>query len=202
MKKCTKCAATKDLSEFPINGSRERSQCKACVAERSRLWRLEHPGYAKTYMDEYAKANYPVMVERMKLKKLEIHEWKRARGCSVCGESEPWVLDMHHLDPSEKETSAAKSGTLRHFLKEASKCILLCSNCHRKVHAGVLTLSESVIQSFQASLQWPDSLDALVAKPRRQMRAGRKDGSDDAGKAQHYAQKLAEIDAQEGRKHG
>ena len=34
------------------------------------------------------------------------------------------------------------------------------------------------------------------------MRAGRKDGSDDAGKAQHYAQKLAEIDAQEGRKHG
>ena len=34
------------------------------------------------------------------------------------------------------------------------------------------------------------------------MRAGRKEGSDDAGKAQHYAQKLAEIDAQEGRKHG
>lgn len=34
------------------------------------------------------------------------------------------------------------------------------------------------------------------------MRAGRKDGSDDAGKAQHYRQKLAEIDAQEGRKHG
>lgn len=34
------------------------------------------------------------------------------------------------------------------------------------------------------------------------MRAGRKDGSDDAGKAQHYRQKLAEIDAQEARKHG
>lgn len=34
------------------------------------------------------------------------------------------------------------------------------------------------------------------------MRAGRKDGSDDAGKAQHYRQKLAEIDAQEGRRHG
>ena len=28
------------------------------------------------------------------------------------------------------------------------------------------------------------------------MRAGRKDGSDDAGKAQHYRQKLAEIDAE------
>ena len=28
------------------------------------------------------------------------------------------------------------------------------------------------------------------------MRQGKKDGTDDAGKAQHYAQKLAEIDAQ------
>lgn len=34
------------------------------------------------------------------------------------------------------------------------------------------------------------------------MRQGKKDGTDDAGKAQHYAQKLAEIDAQEARRHG
>ena len=32
------------------------------------------------------------------------------------------------------------------------------------------------------------------------MRQGKKEGTDDAGKAQHYAQKLAEIDAQEGGK--
>ena len=32
------------------------------------------------------------------------------------------------------------------------------------------------------------------------MRQGKKDGTDDAGKAQHYAQKLAEIYAQEGGK--
>ena len=30
------------------------------------------------------------------------------------------------------------------------------------------------------------------------MRAGRKDGSDDAGKAQHYAQKLREVQARHG----
>ena len=34
------------------------------------------------------------------------------------------------------------------------------------------------------------------------MRHGKKDGTDDAGKAQHYVQKLAEIDAQEARRHG
>jgi hypothetical protein len=34
------------------------------------------------------------------------------------------------------------------------------------------------------------------------MRQGKKEGTDDAGKAQHYAQKLAEVDAQEGRRNG
>ena len=160
MKKCTKCGNQKSLSDFPINGSNKktgltifRSQCKECVAERSRLWRLDHPGYAKAYMQEYIKDNYTQMVCRMKEKKQEIAEWKRERGCTLCGETEPWVLDMHHLDPSSKETNSATSATLKAFLKEADKCILLCSNCHRKVHAGVLTLTDKDVAKFKYSLK-------------------------------------------------
>jgi hypothetical protein len=158
MKKCTKCGEQKNLNEFPVNGKSKktslpimRTQCKACVAERSRLWRVEHPGYAKAYMQEYIKTNYKQMVGRMKEKKQEIAEWKRSRGCTVCGETEPWVLDMHHLDPSSKETNSATSATLKAFLKEADKCILLCSNCHRKVHAGILTITDQIIQKTQRS---------------------------------------------------
>lgn len=152
-KTCTKCKIDKLESEFPHNGGRLRSQCKACVAEKSRLWRLEHPGYATKYMREYMKKNYGEMKSRMAAKKQEIAEWKRQRGCSVCDENEPWVLDMHHLDPNEKETNSAQSATLKTFLKEASKCILLCSNCHRKVHAGVLQLTKQHINKFQKTLK-------------------------------------------------
>lgn len=160
MKKCTKCEKEKPVDEFPVNGKNKktalpilRSQCKACVAERSRLWRLEHPGYAKSYMQEYIKTNYSQMIARMKEKKKAISEWKRLRGCTVCGEREPWVLDMHHLDPTVKETNPASSATLKTFLREAGKCVLLCSNCHRKVHAGVLQLSDDHISSFRATLK-------------------------------------------------
>ena len=154
MKKCTKCSKEKPESDFPFNGGRLRSQCKACVAEKSRLWRLEHPGYAAQYMREYIKQNYPTMVERMKAKRQEIADWKRARGCTVCGETEPWVLDMHHLDPNEKEANSAQSATIKTFLKEADKCVLLCSNCHRKVHAGVLRVTKKQIEKFKRSLKW------------------------------------------------
>lgn len=152
MKKCNKCATTKPESDFPFNGGRLRSQCKSCVAEKSRLWRVAHPDHAANYMREYSKKNAVQMRQRMNAKKQEIAEWKRERGCSVCGENEPWVLDMHHLDPAAKEANPASSAILKTFLKEASKCVLLCSNCHRKVHAGVLTLTDEVITKFKRSM--------------------------------------------------
>ena len=153
MKSCSKCQTEKPESEFPLNGGRLRSQCKACVAERSRQWRLEHPGYATQYMREYIKANYAQMKERMDEKRREIAEWKRARGCTVCGESEPWVLDMHHLDADTKERNPAASATLSTFLREADKCVLVCANCHRKIHAGVLRLTKTQINKFKRSLK-------------------------------------------------
>lgn len=153
MKKCTTCGETKPVGDFPINKGYVRNKCKACVAENSRLWRLEHPGYATAYMREYFKKNYEQMKARMHAKRAEIAEWKRARGCTVCGESEPWVLDMHHLDPEEKEANPAQSATLKTFLKEADKCVLLCSNCHRKVHAGVLRITKAHVNKFKRSLK-------------------------------------------------
>ena len=151
MKKCVTCGVKKSEDGFSLNKGYRRSKCKACVAENSRLWRLEHPGYAAAYMREYIKANHATMTERMRAKKQEIMEWKRSRGCTVCGETEPWVLDMHHLDPTEKEANSAQSATLKTFLKEADKCVLVCSNCHRKVHAGVLRLTKAHITKFRRS---------------------------------------------------
>jgi hypothetical protein len=104
-------------------------------------------------MREYIKTKYPQMVERMKVKRREIAEWKRARGCTVCGETEPWVLDMHHMDPARKDANPAQSATLKTFLKEADKCVLLCSNCHRKTHAGVLKITKTMVAKFKRSLK-------------------------------------------------
>ena len=52
-----------------------------------------------------------------------------------------WVkfvcLDFHHIDPSKKEGNIAKiitSISRKFLLSELEKCIVLCTNCHRKVH--------------------------------------------------------------------
>lgn len=63
--------------------------------------------------------------------------------CAACGlETHQAVYDFHHMDPNQKDLNI--SGSTRSFAsltKEASKCILLCANCHRLHHAGELEVS-------------------------------------------------------------
>lgn len=69
--------------------------------------------------------------------------------CIACGYSKcPAVLHFHHVDPSQKkfEITSAIHGKIKtdweEIVKEAKKCVLLCSNCHTEHHMGFLNLEE------------------------------------------------------------
>lgn len=59
--------------------------------------------------------------------------------CARCGLTyPPPVYDFHHVNPSKKSFRLDKSMfslKLERLRAEAAKCVLLCSNCHRMVHA-------------------------------------------------------------------
>lgn len=68
-------------------------------------------------------------------------EIKKYFSCQLCGERFPDCLDFHHIDPQEKSFSISdavnKRRSVQSIVPEMVKCVCLCSNCHRKVHAGV-----------------------------------------------------------------
>lgn len=68
--------------------------------------------------------------------KLELIEAMGGR-CEDCGKIHHYsAFDFHHLDPSQKEGSVSYLTTVspEAAKREASKCILLCANCHRQRH--------------------------------------------------------------------
>jgi Homeodomain-like domain len=70
-----------------------------------------------------------------KKKKAIVHFGGR---CVDCGYSKYYgALEFHHLDITQKEISPQKAlkREWTNALKELSKCVLLCSNCHRERHA-------------------------------------------------------------------
>ena len=60
--------------------------------------------------------------------------------CEICGYNKSNnALEFHHINPLEKEFNISHSSAKLSSLKEeASKCMLLCANCHREIHETFL----------------------------------------------------------------
>jgi len=75
-------------------------------------------------------------------------EYKGGR-CQICGyDGCPEVLEFHHVDGNKKDFGISQRGYTRSWKKvmeELDKCVMLCANCHREVHAGLLQLPREIV---------------------------------------------------------
>jgi transposase len=83
--------------------------------------------------------------------------------CATCGyEGYVGALQFHHLDPAAKRFALSSRGITRSIESlraEASKCVLLCANCHAEVEAGVRILSVELLWSLKSAgreVDYPD----------------------------------------------
>lgn len=64
--------------------------------------------------------------------------------CMRCGYSRcTAALDFHHKDPNLKDFGISDDNMkLKDAIEEAKKCVLICSNCHRELHAGLWNIKD------------------------------------------------------------
>lgn len=135
MKTCKGCNTEKSRSEFHRHANRAdglQVYCKSCKSQRSSTWFKSSPEIGI------------IQAERNKLTKASnrayVAAYKESHGCLKCGESHPAALDLHHADPSVKDSAVSQMlyNCKEKIDTEIAKCVVLCSNCHRKHHAGVI----------------------------------------------------------------
>ena len=84
--------------------------------------------------------------KRRKKVRLMAVQYKGGR-CSRCGYDKcVEALEFHHLDSSRKDFGISEKGYTRSWERvraELEKCILVCANCHRELHASSQLLHES-----------------------------------------------------------
>lgn len=102
----------------------------------ARLSKIERLQRVKT------KSDYDGVKDIRHRKKEALVEYKGGK-CQICGYNRCiQALDFHHLNPAEKDFRLSSSSkSLDELKKEADKCILVCSNCHREIHAGLKILN-------------------------------------------------------------
>ena len=132
MKKCcSQCKQEKDLSEYRRDRSTKSGYtgyCKVCAR------RMQKSTYMSTYGDKVKvqnKANRQRNADKIK-------EYKSTHPCVKCGETDVACLEFHHSDPTAKEFTIGNSlqRSWPKLIAEIEKCIVVCSNCHKKHHAG------------------------------------------------------------------
>ena len=64
--------------------------------------------------------------------------------CRRCGyDRYGGALEFHHINPAEKDfTISNDRAKLEESIEESKKCVLLCANCHRELHAGLFDITE------------------------------------------------------------
>lgn len=90
---------------------------------------------------------YECMPEGTQLQRsgfLDLLRKQRGGKCERCGyDKYLGALEFHHTDPSEKDfTIGNRDFRLKDCIEESKKCVLLCANCHREIHAGLWNLKE------------------------------------------------------------
>jgi hypothetical protein len=132
-KRCATCKTEKMLSQFRKDSRRlngVRSSCKEC----------DRQYHKSVYAQRYSEKNNARNKQRFAIVKEWIATYKSERGCIVCKEREVCCLDLHHLDPSAKEFTISGNQNRSFVLvqEEVRKCIVVCRNCHAKIHAGLI----------------------------------------------------------------
>lgn len=84
--------------------------------------------------------------------------------CAICGYDKcQGALEFHHLDPEEKDFALSQNANIatEKALNEIQKCILVCANCHREIHAGLIEQPTTSSYDAEKALEILAELDAV-----------------------------------------
>jgi 5-methylcytosine-specific restriction endonuclease McrA len=132
---------TKDIVKYDI--SSDTKYCARCNSDLpldnfyDRRTRLGKSAYCR-------KCTLDQTVERIRLIKRMSIEYKGGC-CMFCGYHKyDGALEFHHLDPSQKDfsISTCKFADFDKVKSELDKCILVCANCHRELHANLRSVPQ------------------------------------------------------------
>lgn len=122
---CKQCKIKKPISEYHHNGWYNKS-----TGKRVRLYKAE----CKLC------ANHNIKSKRSAQMTEIVVNWM----CARCGYDKCInALEFHHKDPTQKEFTIGSTWTMSQvrLKSEIDKCVILCANCHRELHAGIWDLN-------------------------------------------------------------
>lgn len=135
MRSCSVCGVSKATSEYYFRNKQKQrlhSQCKQCYLEKRRtVWRQYYHKHGSKYRENAVLRNRKLKQELRE----KMANYLIGKSCSLCGNTDPRVLEFDHINPHEKSFAIAfgisSVYSWNKMLAEIEKCQILCANCHK-----------------------------------------------------------------------
>jgi hypothetical protein len=144
--------ATKEFGVGGFNGSLVRllMEVDKCDLLCANCHRLRHVGAdLRTPVDQRARLSRDKKTRAIAL---------MGSACYSCDRVGPTALfEFHHWDSREKDFGISADGLSRpweNIAAELEKCVMLCANCHREVHAGIRTIRPTLLGLAEDALPY------------------------------------------------
>ena len=92
-----------------------------------------------TSIDNKRRRRVENVISWRKRTKKKLVEYKGGKCCKCNYDKCIEALDFHHVDSNKKDFNiSGKSISFEKLKNEVDKCILVCANCHREIHSGII----------------------------------------------------------------
>lgn len=135
---CNRCGVNKPLTEYyadPKRKSGKQTICKECIKDGVKKRAAEK----RDEIREYHKKHYLRYKDKQRAQDAEYFAkvYALKTPCVKCGDERLYIIDFHHIDPSQKSFNIYRKSSKSDFKvieDEAAKCVCLCRNCHGEFH--------------------------------------------------------------------
>ena len=136
-----------------INPKSQKRCCRICQSDRNRRdFEKDIEGNRRKnreHMQQWRTTNQERHRQSWRELRRKKKEWldSQKTACSICGEADIVCIDFHHKDSTQKDANlsvAVAHWSIKRLQNEMQKCIMICSNCHRKLHAQERASQEKV----------------------------------------------------------
>jgi hypothetical protein len=130
---CTKCGTEKDIEQFPLRNQftrRRQSSCVSCRSDMGKSWYERNKDYQKENARKHTTVHRDTIREYL-------WSYLLSHPCVSGGESDPVVLEFHHLHSKDMAISemVTRITSIDRLEEELKKTQVLCSNYHRRLTA-------------------------------------------------------------------
>jgi hypothetical protein len=150
--------------ERSIYDKKYNQEHKEQIKIKNKRYKDAHKEEIKDYNKRYNDTNNEKWKEYYSRGDEYVQKYLNKSKCLICSDTDTNHMCFHHINPEEKDKNIAqiKQCSISKIQKEIDKCIILCKNCHMKLHSALKNRKTKPTKAQQYAIEYKKNIGCNI----------------------------------------